>query len=77
MKVVDCRHLSQRGEIMKQKTWELYSQILSQEGIRLEYSDYADTAFFNLETRVVTIPTFEYMTDDVTQLLVLLQIVSM
>ena len=44
MKVVDCRHLSQRGEIMKQKTWELYSQILSQEGIRLEYSDYADTA---------------------------------
>ena len=55
---------------MKQKTWELYSQILSQEGIRLEYSDYADTAFFNLETRVVTIPTFEYMTDDVTQLLV-------
>lgn len=55
---------------MKQKTWELYSQILSQEGIRLEYSDFAETASFNLDTRIVTIPTFEYMTDDVTQLFV-------
>ena len=55
---------------MKQKTWELYSQILSQEGIHLEYSDYANTAYFNLDTRIVTIPTFNYMTDDVTQLLV-------
>lgn len=55
---------------MKQKTWELYSQILSQEGISLKYSNTAETAYFNLETRVVTIPTFEYMTDDVTQLLV-------
>ena len=55
---------------MKQKTWELYSQILSQEGIHLEYSEYANTAYFNLDTRIVTIPTFNYMTDDVTQLLV-------
>lgn len=55
---------------MNEKSWELYSQILAQENVRLEYSPYARTAYFDLDKRVVTIPMFEYMSDDVTQLLI-------
>lgn len=55
---------------MNEKSWELYSQILAQENVCLEYSQYARTAYFDLDKRVVTIPMFEYMNDEVTQLLI-------
>ena len=55
---------------MNEKSWELYSQILAQENVKLEYSRYARTAYFDIQKRVVTIPMFEYMNDDVTQLLI-------
>ena len=55
---------------MNEKSWELYSQILAQENVHLEYSQYARTAYFDLDKRVVTIPMFEYMNDEVTQLLI-------
>ena len=55
---------------MNKDAWELYSQILSKDSISLIYSKDATTAFFNLENRTITVPIFEYMTDDVTQLFI-------
>lgn len=55
---------------MNEGSWEVYTQVLSKENLKLTYSDKAKTAYFNLETREVVVPTFEYMNDDVTQLLI-------
>ena len=55
---------------MNEGSWEVYTQVLSKENLKLIYSDKAKTAHFNLETREVVVPTFEYMNDDVTQLLI-------
>lgn len=55
---------------MNERSWEVYTQVLSKENLKLTYSNYAKTAYFNLETREVVIPTFDYMSDEVTQLLI-------
>lgn len=52
------------------ESWEVYAKILSQEGVTIEYSDYAKTAMYNVETNVVVIPTFDFLTDKATQLMV-------
>lgn len=51
-------------------SWKVYTQLLSEEGIDLKYSATADTAWFDIKNRVVTIPTFEFMTENVTQMLI-------
>lgn len=55
---------------MNERSWEVYTQVLSKENLKLTYSNYAKTAYFNLENREVVIPTFDYMSDEVTQLLI-------
>ena len=55
---------------MNEGSWEVYTQVLSKENLKLTYSDTAKTAHFNLETREVVVPTFDYITDDITQLLI-------
>ena len=55
---------------MNERSWEIYTQILSKENLKLTYSNKATTAYFNLETREVVVPTFDYMTEEVTQLLI-------
>ena len=53
-----------------QDSWEVYAKILSQEGVTIEYSEYAKTAYYNTQTNVVTIPTFDFLTESATQLMV-------
>ena len=55
---------------MNERSWEIYTQILSKENLKLTYSNKATTAYFNLKTREVVVPTFDYMTEEVTQLLI-------
>ena len=55
---------------MNEDSWGVYAQVLSKENLKLTYSDKAKTAYFNLESREVVVPTFEYMNDEVTQLLI-------
>jgi hypothetical protein len=55
---------------MNEGSWEVYTQVLSRENLKLTYSDKAKTAYFNLDSREVVVPTFEYMNDEVTQLLI-------
>ena len=55
---------------MNERSWEVYTQVLSKENLNLIYSEKAETASFNLDTREVTLPTFDYMTEETTQLLI-------
>ena len=55
---------------MKEKTWEIYSKILSEKNIYLQYDNYASTASYDIENCMVTVPTFKFLNDTTTQLLV-------
>jgi hypothetical protein len=55
---------------MNERSWEVYTQVLSKENLNLIYSEKAETASFNLDTREVILPTFDYMTEETTQLLI-------
>ena len=55
---------------MNKNSLEVYSQILSKVPVTVEYSDKAVTAFFDISNKKITIPTFKYMDDTVTQLMV-------
>ena len=52
------------------KTWGVYSSILSEEGIDFVYSKSASTAYFELENRRVVVPVWEWMDEYAKQLLV-------
>ena len=48
-------------------SWEIYSQILSLEGINLVYDETATTASFDINSRTIFVPTFDYMTPEMMQ----------
>lgn len=52
------------------KIWQVYSSILSEEGIDFVYSMDASTAYFELETKRVVVPVWEWMDEKSKQLLV-------
>lgn len=52
------------------KKWELYSTILSEEGINFEYSSKASTAYFDLKERKIIVPIWNWLDEDAKQLLV-------
>lgn len=47
--------------MLEQRTIEAYSQMLSREGIRVNYSPDARTASFNLKDRSITLPMYSYL----------------
>lgn len=50
--------------------WELYSRIISEKGLNLQYDEKAETAFYNPETQVITIPIFNFVDEETTQMIV-------
>ena len=50
--------------------WELYSRIISEKGITLQYDEKAETAFYNPENQVITIPIFNFIDEETTQMIV-------
>lgn len=50
--------------------FEQYTNILAGEGIPVIYDANAPTAMFNMESREIIVPTFEYLDVDTTQLLI-------
>ena len=57
-------------EFTDNKSWQVYSSILSEEGIKFSYSTKAATAYFDLENREVVVPVWEWMDEPSKQLLV-------
>ena len=50
--------------------WELYSRIISEKGLNLQYDEKAETAFYNPETQFITIPIFNFVDEETTQMIV-------
>lgn len=55
---------------MNNTAWDTYTKLMSQEDLTLKYSDTATTAYFELESRTVVVPTFNFITPEITQLLI-------
>ena len=51
-------------------SWETYTKLMSQEDLNLQYDNSATTAYFDLENRTVVVPTFKFITEEITQLLI-------
>lgn len=56
-----------KGDIMS-SAFDQYTMVLANEGINVLYKPNAKTAYFDLKTRTVVMPTFEYMDQTVSQL---------
>lgn len=46
---------------MSRELMEAYSKLLSNENLSVVYSDTATTAFFDLESRTITLPTYDFL----------------
>lgn len=55
---------------MNEQSWEVYSKILSQSNVKLQYSKDAITACYDRSKNTITIPVYKFLDNDATQLLV-------
>lgn len=55
---------------MSRTAIESYSQLLSRENITVNFSETAKTAYFNIETREITLPTYDFLNKESQQMLV-------
>ena len=55
---------------MSRTAIEAYSQLLSRENITVSFSESAKTAYFNIKTREITLPTYDFLNKESQQMMV-------